>query len=876
MRNLVVVESPAKSKTISRYLNTVKNGESYTIVATGGHIYETVSIDIENQFNPRYELIESKKKFVKQITESMQSAERLYLATDPDREGEAISYHVRDWLQKKGKLKRKPVHRIVFHEVTGTAIQAAIDNPSDISRNLVSAQQARDALDQLVGFNLSKLLMRKLNTGGLSAGRVQSPALRLIVERQREINRFKPEEFWTIEAALETLAGASNQKIHAFKALLISHSDKKLDKFAIPSAAAAAEIKTCIEAELEQDGDSRCIAVSKVTSKILSKKPRPPYTTSTLVQDAASRLRMSARQTAAVAQKLYEGLTVGGQQVGLITYTRTDSVTLSSLAIDQIRDYIDACLGRSNLPAKARIYKTKSKNAQEAHEAIRPTDISLTPQKVQADLTQEQHALYRLIWNRAVASQMADAKYRGATAVFRTASYAFQTTGSTLIKPGWMTLYQNDTQLSGRSAKGDSENQLPPLQEGQRLHVTSIDPEQHFTQPPARYTTASLIKQLEEHGIGRPSTWPTIIAKLQARNYVEMDKQSFIAKGLGCTVVNYLNERFTRYIDYEFTSKLEDNLDEIARGERQRIDLLDNFWKQFSVDLKDGDDAPRFEKILGEHPENKRTIFVRVRQGSPFLQLGRQEDGQGKPQFRPLPEDTDPEAVEFDWALEQFSKTTEPRALGKTADGTEIIVSKGRYGPYFTAIARDGEQETKRNHSLDPGQDPDRITMKEIEVILARPKLPIHLGKDKEGGDLFVTKGRFGFYLAAKQDGKKIATASIGGDEDPYSITLERAFEIMADPKNSSSREKFQKTVLKTFEGSDIHILEGRYGPYATDGKTNATIPKNRIPRELTLADCQEMIEAKTAKRTRIAGKKRSAAKSGTPRRRKSAPAASA
>ncbi len=883
MRNLVVVESPAKSKTIGRYLNTGKNGDSFTILATGGHIYETVSIDIENQFNPQYELIESKKKFVKAITKNMQSAERLYLATDPDREGEAISYHVYDWLQKKGKLKHKPVHRIVFHEVTGKAIQAAIDNPSEISHNLVNAQQARDALDQLVGFNLSKLLMRKLNTGGLSAGRVQSPALRLIVERQREINRFKPEEFWTLEAALQTIAGDGNPdpETRSLKASLISHSGKKLDKFAICSESAATETKASIEAELDRCGNRKCIAVSKITSKILSKKPRPPYTTSTLVQDAASRLRMSARQTAAVAQKLYEGLTISGQQVGLITYTRTDSVTLSSLAIDQIRDHIGARLGRSNLPAKARLYKTKSKNAQEAHEAIRPTDIALTPQTVQADLTKEQFALYRLIWNRAVASQMTDAKYRSVTAVFETASYAFQMTGSTLIEPGWMTLYLSDTRPDGRSPKDNSENQLPPLQEGQRLQVSAINTEQHFTQPPARYTTASLIKQLEEHGIGRPSTWPTIITKLQARKYVEMDKQSFIAKGLGCTVVNYLNQRFTRYIDYEFTSKLEDNLDEIARGERQRVDLLDNFWKQFSVDLKDGGDAPRFEKILGEHPDSKRTVIVRVRQGSPFLQLGRQEDGQGKPQFRPLPDDTDPETVDFDWALEQFSKPTGPRVLGTASDGSDIIVSKGRYGPYISAILRDGEQETKLTYSLDPGQNPDTVTMADIEAILARPKLPIHLGKNKDGHDLFVTKGRFGFYLATKQAGKAITTASLGGDDDPYALTLERALEIMADPKNLSKKTNFPKTVLKTFEGSDIQILEGRYGPYATDGKTNATIPKNRIPKELTLADCQEIITAKAAaKQTRTARKKRkapnrSSEKGGTSRRRKSATVAS-
>ena len=596
MQNLVVVESPAKSKTISRYLNKSKDGESYTILATGGHIYETTKIDIDNQFNPNYELIETKKKFVSEIAKSMQKSQRLYLATDPDREGEAISYHIHDWLEKQGKLKNKPVHRIVFHEVTGKAILDAINNPSEISHNLVNAQQARDALDQLVGFNLSQLLMRKLSTMGLSAGRVQSPALRLIVERQREINSFRSQEYWTIKINLAKDVDSAQGNIAKFAATLTHQNCNKIDKLGIRDETSATEVKSGIEAELNVENGRQMIEVAKVAKKITRKKPFPPFTTSTLVQDASRKLKMSARQTASVAQKLYEGLTVNGEQMGLITYTRTDSVTLSSSAIQQIRSYIESNMGQDRLPAKGRIYKTKSKNAQEAHEAIRPTDISLTPQKVRSSLTNEQYQLYRLIWNRAVACQMNDAEYNSVTAVFSTVNYSFQANGSTLLKPGWMELDQSSQEQNGSDSSSDIKNKLPALVEGEFVNVDSIEPEQHFTQPPPRFTTASLIRQLEEHGIGRPSTWPTIITKLQARNYVEMDKQSFIAKGLGCTVVDYLVEHFVRYVDYEFTGELEDGLDEVARGERQRVDLLENFWKEFSIALDAGMQKKPFRK----------------------------------------------------------------------------------------------------------------------------------------------------------------------------------------------------------------------------------------------------------------------------------------
>ncbi len=848
MRNLVIVESPAKAKTVGRYLTdspseSVAPADSYEILATGGHIYQSDSVDVENGFNLRYELIPEKRKHIDQIVKAMRKSERLFLATDPDREGEAISAHVRDFLSNRGVLIDKPVHRVVFHEVTSEAVRNAISNPGEISDDMVQAQQSRDALDLLVGFNLSPLLIRKLSTSNLSAGRVQSPALRLIVERQREIDEFQPKEFWSINAELIKPNNELSQATK-FQATLTHLNGSKLGKFDIPDERSATEAIASIESELLYKGADRKIEVTKVTRKTRNRRPLPPFTTSTLVQEASRKLGMSARIAASTAQKLYEGLMVNGTQTGLITYTRTDSVVLSSSAIDQIRSFVSKNLGEQQLPNNARLYKTKSKNAQEAHEAIRPTNIFLTPERIRKSVNDVQFRLYSLIWKRTVACQMSDAVYDDVSVDLGTKSHTFRATGSTLRVPGWLAIYQTGSKAHSEESSTDNRT-LPPLSKGEFVPVNEIQPEQHFTQPPPRYNTGSLVKQLEEYGIGRPSTWPTIISKLLDRKYVEMSKQNFIAKSLGCIVVDFLNQHFDQYVDYGFTSNLEDGLDEVARGETRRIELLNAFWEEFNARVQEKQAAPRYEKSLGTDPESGRELLVRVRNGGPFIQLGRMNDEEGKPQFRPLPLDQDPGSVSLESAIEQFQKPSFPRSIGTTEDGLVIEVSSGRYGPYFSATDTNGKIE---RYNLDADQDPLSVTIEDIQVLLERPKLPRSVGMTPEGEQITAHRGRFGPYLSVTlQDGSRLSV-SLGKHDDPSSVALERALELISEKKKNPFKR--QKQIIKKFDNSDIQILEGRYGPYVTNGKVNATIPPNLIPTELELQACEQLIAEKAARKS--------------------------
>lgn len=850
MRNLVVVESPAKSKTVARYLNVKQNRNSvdsqeYEILATGGHIYQSEHVDVDNDFSLKYELIPEKSKNVSMIVSAMRKAERLYLATDPDREGEAIAAHVQDVLTKRGALKSKPVHRVVFHEVTGEAVRKAIAEPSEVSRDLVYAQQSRDALDYLVGFNLSPLLIRKLSTSHLSAGRVQSPALRLIVERQREIQLFQPQEYWTVKAVLKVSTTDDRQDTGTFEAVLTHLDGKKLGKFDISDEGSVNDAIATINSDLLRSGDDLEMEVLKIESRTRARRPSPPFTTSTLVQEAAHKLGMSARVTASTAQKLYEGLTVNGTQTGLITYTRTDSVTLSHQATGQIRSYVMQEIGEDRLPSKPRLYRTKSKNAQEAHEAIRPTNIFLTPEKVASSLNADQLRLYRLIWNRSIACQMNDAIYDEVGVVLGTERNKFRASGSTLRVPGWLEIYSEQR----KPEKTDSEKKLPPLSQGDRVGVQDIVPQQHFTQPPPRYNTASLIKQLEEYGIGRPSTWPTIIAKLLERNYVEMAKQNFVASSLGCVVVDYLMQHFNQYVDYEFTSNLEDGLDAVARGETKRTELLGQFWREFHSHVQEKQSAPRFEILLGTDTDSSRDLLVRVKSGGSFIQLGRMDDNQGKPRFISLPPDVDPGTVTLELALEYLRKPSLPRILGKTEDGREIEVSSGRFGPYFSLKSEDGQID---RISLEKHQDPYKITLEETISYLAQPRLPKTVGFTEEGNEIVARSGRFGPYLSVvSKDGAK-TNVSIPKTDDPMSISLERSLELIEGAKSGHSN---RRKVIRHFEDSSIQVLDGRYGPYVSDGKINATIPKDLDPAKLELAACQELIAKKAA--TKPAKRKR-------------------
>ena len=564
-KNLVIVESPAKAKTIKKYL-----GKDFTVLASYGHVRDLLpkegAVDTDHDFAMKYQPIEKNEKHFAAIAKAMKSADALFLATDPDREGEAISWHLCELLKEKKLLAKKPVRRVVFHEITKRAVQAAVENPRDISMELVNAQQARRALDYLVGFNLSPLLWKKIRPG-LSAGRVQSPALRMIVEREEEIEKFVAREYWTIEADL-----AKGKE--AFAAKLHSYQDKKLSQFSITAAQEAAEI----EAALVKAAHGK-LTVANIEKKQRKRNPAAPFTTSTLQQEASRKLSYTAQKTMRIAQQLYEGVDIGGTAVGLITYMRTDSVNLAQDAVDEIRALIAERYGAANVPDTPNVYKTKSKNAQEAHEAIRPTVAAQTPESIKDHLSADQQKLYDLIWKRTVACQMIHATI-DTVSVDLTAGEGnmFRSTGSTIADPGFIMVYQEGIDDS----KGeDDERMLPALTVGEQIDLVKIRPEQHFTEPPPRYSEATLVKTLEEYGIGRPSTYAAIISTLQAREYVTLEKRRFTPSDVGRVVNKFLTNYFTQYVDYDFTAKLEDEFDAISRGEEEWVPLLHFFWKPF-------------------------------------------------------------------------------------------------------------------------------------------------------------------------------------------------------------------------------------------------------------------------------------------------------
>lgn len=564
--NLVIVESPAKAKTIKKYL-----GKDFEVLASYGHVRDLVpkegAVDTEHNFEMKYQPIERNDKHVKAISSKLKNTDALYLATDPDREGEAISWHLYELLKNRKYLKGKPVYRVVFNEITKKAVQDAIAHPRELSMDLVNAQQARRALDYLVGFNLSPLLWKKIRRG-LSAGRVQSPALRMIVEREEDIEAFKSREYWTVEADLKK-EGAE------FKAKLVQYGDNKVEQFTITEEKQAREVEKTL---LEKAGGK--LDVLKVTKKQRKRNPAAPFTTSTLQQEAVRKLGFTTNRTMRVAQQLYEGVDTGNGAVGLITYMRTDSVTLANEAVEEIRGYIADKYGKEQVPDKPRVFKTKSKNAQEAHEAIRPTSILYHPKDLTKYLSKEQARLYDLIWKRTLASQMVHATLHTVAADLAAGEgNIFRANGSTIVNPGFMAVYQEGQ--DDKKTKDSDEKMLPPLKEGEQVDLLAIRPEQHFTEPPPRYSEASLVKALEEHGIGRPSTYASIISTLQDREYVELEKKRFYPTDVGRVVNKFLTNYFTQYVDYDFTAKLEDELDAVARGEEEWIPLLEKFWKPF-------------------------------------------------------------------------------------------------------------------------------------------------------------------------------------------------------------------------------------------------------------------------------------------------------
>jgi DNA topoisomerase-1 len=574
-QNLVIVESPAKAKTIEKYL-----GKDFQVFASYGHVRDLIpkegAVDPDHDFAMKYEVIDKNLKHVQVIANAAKKADALFLATDPDREGEAISWHLYEILKEKNLLKNKPVHRVVFHEITKRAITEAIAQPKELSEDLINAQQARRALDYLVGFKLSPLLWKKIRRG-LSAGRVQSPALRMIVERELEIEAFKTQEYWTIEATTQV-------EEQNFRARLTHFEDQKLEQFSITEEAQANRVRDAL-----QKASGGKLLVLKIEEKERKRNPAAPFTTSTLQQEAARKLGFTTRRTMTVAQQLYEGIELAGETVGMISYMRTDSVNLANEAIQDIRELIANRFGADNVPGEPRVYKTKSKNAQEAHEAIRPTSVQRTPESVKNHLTPDQFKLYSLIWKRTVACQMIHATI-GTVAVDLECGKGnvFRANGSTVINPGFMSVYlegQDDA-----SSSDDEETYLPAVKPGQQLPLNEVIAGQHFTEPPPRYTEASLVKTLEEYGIGRPSTYASIISTLQQRQYVVLESKRFMPTDVGRIVNKFLTEHFTRYVDYNFTANLEDELDAISRGEKNWVPLMREFWGPFIslIEEKDG------------------------------------------------------------------------------------------------------------------------------------------------------------------------------------------------------------------------------------------------------------------------------------------------
>ena len=799
-QHLVVVESPAKARTIKKYL-----GPGFEVLASYGHVRDLVpregAVEPERDFEMHYEPIEKAQKHLSALGRAMKKADALYLATDPDREGEAIAWHVTEMLRERKALDAKPVYRVIFHEITRRAIREAVENARDISMALVNAQQARRALDYLVGFNLSPLLWKKIRRG-LSAGRVQSPALRMIVEREDEIERFRPREYWTLDADID-------RKGRSFAARLTHSGGKKLNRFSISHEEAARSLAehaiSLVGGDARElpptapaDGsearsakarataiDGGRMRVARVEKKQRRRNPPPPFMTSTLQQEGVRKLGFGAQRTMRIAQQLYEGVEIDGASIGLITYMRTDSLNLASEAREEIREYIRERFGAEEVPAKARVYKTRSRNAQEAHEAIRPTSAMREPDALRGALSRDQHRLYRLIWNRAVACQMqhalidtvgVDLSCGESDQTVEESDLLFRATGSTIARRGFLAVYDES---AGEDGKGEKESRLPPLAKGDVVKVTCIRSEQHFTEPPPRYSEATLIRALEEYGIGRPSTYATIIQTLKNREYVELESRRFHPTDIGRVVNGYLTEHFSSYIEYEFTARLEDDLDAISRGEREWKPLMREFWTSFEqrVKEKEGERGRPAPRELGIDPKSGRQVTVRMGRYGPYVQIGTSDDTE-KPVFAGLRTDQRMNTITLQEGLLLFRL---PRPLGETPDGEPVSVGIGRFGPYV----------------------------------------------------------RFGSKFA-----------SLDPDDDPYHIGLERALSII-DAKKKAEVARH----IKSFEGGEIQILKGRYGPYVTTRKKNARVPKGRDPSELTLEECRELLDAAPARRRRARGK---------------------
>jgi DNA topoisomerase I len=761
-KNLVIVESPAKAKTIKKYL-----GKNFEVLASYGHVRDLVpkegAVDPKHKFAMRYQILEKNEKHVQAIAKALKKSDSLYLATDPDREGEAISWHLTELLKELNVLENKEVHRVVFYEITRNAIREAIQQPRAISQDLVNAQQARRALDYLVGFNLSPLLWKKAGLPGASAGRVQSPALRMICEREDEISRFVAREYWTIDAD----AQKGSQGVPA---RLIEYRGEKVEQFTVTNEAQANDVRGTIEAAAKGS-----LVVTSIDKKQRKRNPSPPFTTSTLQQESARKLGFGAQRTMRLAQQLYEGVDFGEGAVGLITYMRTDSVNLANEAVAEIRQVIEKMYGKNSVPAEPRVYKTKSKNAQEAHEAVRPTSAAVTPEQLEGKIDPDQLKLYGLIWKRAVASQMEPAVYdtvavdlvpgtkgsrEGAAAVLRA-------NGSTLVFPGYIAVYKEG---QDDSSDDDNDRILPAMDVGDTLKLLAIRPEQHFTEPPPRYSEASLVKALEEHGIGRPSTYASIIQTLINKKYAELMNRRFTPTDLGKIVNKFLTRNFEHYVDYGFTAKMEDDLDEIADGNEQWVPVLDRFWKEFKNQVDVVDKTVTREDVseareLGMDPVSGRPISVRYGKYGPFVQAGTKDDEE-KPKFASLRPHQRMDTLTYAEALELFKL---PRTLGNMPSGEPIKVAIGRFGPYV--------QYGAKNFVSIKDDDPYTVELpRALELIKAKQELDANrIILDFPDAGIQVLNGRYGPYIT-----DRVKNAKIPKDREPKTLTLDECKELIA------------------------------------------------------------------------------------------------
>jgi DNA topoisomerase-1 len=798
--NLVIVESPAKANTIKKYL-----GADFEVLASYGHVRDlrkkNGAVDPESNFSMHYEIGERSVKHVDAIAKAMKKAKALYLATDLDREGEAISWHLVELLNERNVLENKVVHRVVFSEITEKAIKEAITSTREVSMPLVNAQQTRRALDHLVGFNLSPLLWKKIKYG-LSAGRVQSPALRLICEREDEIEKFEGREYWSIESETES-----------FSARLIRLNEEKISQFSIVSESKAVEAR-----EQLLSASQGSLIVDAIEKKQRKRNPTPPFITSTLQQEGGRKLGFTAQRTMRVAQQLYEGLPVAdeGGPVGLISYMRTDSLNLAADATDELRQFIISKYGADQIPSEVRVFKTTSKNAQEAHEAIRPTSCFRQPHELRGYLTDEQYRLYDLIWKRTVACQMIQATIDTVSVNLSAGNVGvFRATGSTIAELGFMAVYKEGSDES-TVPTDDQEKTLPPLTVGQKIAQKAIKAEQHFTQPPPRYTEASLVKILEEYGIGRPSTYAAIMSTLVQREYVSNEKRRFEPTDIGRLVNNFITSHFTKYVDYEFTARLEDDLDAVSRGEKDWVSLLSEFWQPFKAILDDKEvsvstDEAKGSRSLGIHPKTGEPVSVRMGRYGWVLVIGDLSILEKKPIFVPVPPGTKISAMTLEEAL---TFTTLPRKLvSPNADEnifmefdlSELVIGIGRFGPYV----RYGDKFASIKTQKEKDSDTD------VEL------------------------------------------------DDPYSVSYARACEIVIEKIKADAAK-----LIKFFPEEGISILHGRWGPYLTDGSKNARIPKGQVAESLSVAECISLLEAAPERRGRTTKKKVTAKKKVTTKKK--------